>query len=314
MTGFAYEAIEKGIQQYKERHPTTKELPEVALIAIEVKSGDVKVMIGGRNFADSPFNRAVQAKRQPGSSFKPIIYLTALEQGLKPDYMLRDAPISFTNPWTKQVWQPKNYRNEYYGNVTMRKALELSLNTATVRLLEKVGLENVIEMAKRLHINSNFESNLSLALGTTEIAPLDLACAYATIARGGVYLPPVIIKNIFTIEGEAKYNDDTQGEIVVAPEVAASLVDIMKGVIKNGTARSASKMPYFLAGKTGTTDDFRDAWFIGFSPELLCAVWIGYDKKTNLGSKESGSTAALPIWIDFMSKALPLYPNEDFAF
>jgi len=314
MTGFAYEAIEKGIQQYKDRHPTTKELPEVALIAIEVKSGDIKVMIGGRSFADSPFNRAVQAKRQPGSSFKPIIYLTALEQGLKPDYMLRDAPISFTNPWTKQVWQPKNYRNEYHGNVTMRKALELSLNTATVRLLEKVGLENVIDMAKRLHINSNFESNLSLALGTTEIAPLDLACAYATIARGGVYLPPVIIKNIFTIEGEAKYNDETQGEIVVEPEVAASLVDIMKGVIKNGTARSASKMPYFLAGKTGTTDDFRDAWFIGFSPELLCAVWVGYDKKTNLGSKESGSTAALPIWIDFMSKALPLYPNEDFVF
>jgi penicillin-binding protein 1A len=314
MTGLAYEAIEKGIQKYKERHPTTKELPEVALIVIEVKSGEIKVMIGGRNFADSPFNRSVQAKRQPGSSFKPIIYLAALEKGLTPDYMLRDAPISFTNPWTKQVWQPKNYRNEYHGNVTMRRALELSLNTATVRLLEKTGLENVIDMAKKLHINSSFEPNLSLALGTTEIAPLDLACAYATFARGGVYLPPVVIKNISTIEGEEKYNDETQGEIVVAPEVAASLVDIMKGVIKNGTARSAAKMPYFLAGKTGTTDDFRDAWFIGFSPELLCAVWVGYDKKTNLGGKESGSTAALPIWIDFMSKALPLYPNEDFVF
>jgi penicillin-binding protein 1A len=175
-------------------------------------------------------------------------------------------------------------------------------------------LENVIDMAKRLHITSNFESNLSLALGTTEIAPLDLACAYATFARGGVYLPPVVIKNISTIEGEEKYNDETQGEIVVAPEVAAPLVDIMKGVIKNGTARGAAKMPYFLAGKTGTTDDFRDAWFIGFSPELLCAVWIGYDKKINLGGKESGSTAALPIWIDFMSKTLPLYPNEDFVF
>ncbi len=314
MTELAYEAIEKGIQQYKERHPTTKELPEVALIAIEVKSGEIKVMIGGRNFADSPFNRAVQAKRQPGSSFKPIIYLAALERGLTPDYMLRDAPISFTNPWTKQVWQPRNYRNEYHGNVTMRRALELSLNTATVRLLEKTGLDNVIDMAKRLHINSNFEPNLSLALGTTEIAPLDLACAYATFARGGVYLPPVVIKNISTIEGEEKYNDETQGEIVVAPEVAASLVDVMKGVMKNGTARSAAKMPYFLAGKTGTTDDFRDAWFIGFSPELLCAVWVGYDKKTNLGGKESGSTAALPIWIDFMSKTLPLYPNEDFVF
>jgi penicillin-binding protein 1A len=314
MTEFAYEAIEKGIQQYKERHPKVSEPPEVALVAIEIKTGDIKVIVGGRNFAASPYNRAVQAKRQPGSSFKPIIYLTALEQGLTPDYMLRDAPISFTNPWTKQVWQPKNYKNEYHGNVTMRKALELSLNTATVRLLEKAGLENVIDMAKRLHINSNFERNLSLALGTTEITPLDLACAYGTFARGGVYLPPVAIKNIATIEGEEKYNEETQGEIIVAPEVAASLVDIMKGVIISGTARSAAKMPYFLAGKTGTTDDFRDAWFIGFSPELLCAVWIGYDKKTNLGGKESGATAALPIWIDFMSKALPFYPNEDFVF
>jgi penicillin-binding protein 1A len=132
MTEFAYEAIEKGIQQYKERHPKVSEPPEVALVAIEIKTGDIKVIIGGRNFSASPYNRAVQAKRQPGSSFKPIIYLTALEQGLTPDYMLRDAPISFTNPWTKQIWQPKNYRNEYHGNVTMRKALELSLNTATV--------------------------------------------------------------------------------------------------------------------------------------------------------------------------------------
>jgi penicillin-binding protein 1A len=314
MTEFGYEAIEKGIHQYKERHPNIGEPPEVALVAIEVKTGHVKVMIGGRNFSASPYNRAVQAKRQPGSSFKPIIYLAALEQGLTPDYMLRDGPISFTNPWTKQVWQPKNYKNEYHGNVTMRKALELSLNTATVRLLEKTGLDNVIDMAKRLHINSNFEPNLSLALGTTEIAPLDLAAAYAAIARGGVYLPPIAIKNISTIEGEEKYNEETQGEIVVAPETAASLVDIMKGVIKHGTARSAAKMPYSLAGKTGTTDDFRDAWFIGFSPELLCAVWIGYDKKTNLGGKESGATAALPIWTDFMSKALPLYPNEDFVY
>ncbi|HBA53276.1 MAG TPA: PBP1A family penicillin-binding protein [Syntrophorhabdus aromaticivorans] len=314
MTDFAYEAIEKGLQSYRERHPKGTEIPEVALVAIEVKTGDVKVIIGGKNFIVSPYNRAVQAKRQPGSSFKPIIYLAALEQGLSPDFILRDAPLSFTNPYTKALWQPKNYKNEYYGNVTMRKALELSLNTATIRLLEKVGIDNVIDLAKRLHINSNFEHNLSLALGTTEIAPLDLACAYAAFARGGVYLPPVAIKNISTIEGEEKYSAEIQGELVIPPEIAFSLVDIMKGVIKNGTGRSAAKMPYQLAGKTGTTDDFRDAWFIGFSPELLCAVWVGYDKKTNLGAKESGGTAALPIWIHFMSKALQFYPNEDFQF
>lgn len=311
MTDYAYEAIEKGIQAYQKRHPNAI-TPEVALVAMEVKTGELKVLIGGRDFSVSPYNRAVQAKRQPGSSFKPIIYLTALEQGYMPDTMLRDAPISFTNPYSHAVWSPKNYKNEYHGDVTMRKALELSLNTATVRLLEKVGLENVIDMAKQLHINSKFEPNLSLSLGTTEIAPIELAAAYVAFARGGTYIPPVVIKTISTIEGEEKYNQEPLEEPVVLPEVAYALVDIMKGVIQRGTARGASKMPYYLAGKTGTTDDFRDAWFIGFSPNLLCAVWVGHDKKTNLGGKESGGTAALPIWIDFMSKALQYYPNEDF--
>ncbi|MBA4389426.1 MAG: hypothetical protein C0399_00605 [Syntrophus sp. (in: bacteria)] len=311
MTDYAYGAIEKGMQAYQKRHPNAI-LPEVALVVMEVKTGELKVLIGGRDFSVSPYNRAVQAKRQPGSSFKPIIYLAALEQGYTPDTMLRDAPISFTNPYTHAVWSPKNYKNEYHGDVTMRKALELSLNTATVRLLEKVGLENVIDMAKQLHISSKFEPNLSLSLGTTEIAPIELATAYVAFARGGTYIPPVAIKTITTIEGEERYNQEPLEEPVVLPEVAYALVDIMKGVIQRGTARGASKMPYYLAGKTGTTDDFRDAWFIGFSPNLLCAVWVGYDKKTNLGGKESGGTAALPIWIDFMSKALQHYPNEDF--
>ena len=312
MTQYAYEAIEKGIQGYRKRHPKVKELPEVALVAMEVKTGDIKVLIGGKDFSVSPYNRAVQAKRQPGSAFKPIIYLAALEQGYRPDDILRDAPVSFTNPYTGVVWQPKNYKNEYHGDVTVRRALELSLNTASVRLLDKVGVENVIELAKQMHINSNFEPNLSLSLGTTEIAPLELAAAYATFARGGSYLPPVAIKAVATIDGEEKYREEAIEEPVVSTETACMLVDIMKGVIKNGTARSAASLPYILAGKTGTTDDFRDAWFIGFSPNLLCAVWVGYDKKTNLGNKESGATAALPIWIDFMSKALPHYPNEDF--
>jgi penicillin-binding protein 1A len=311
MTDYAYEAIERGIQAYQKRHPQAIP-PEVALIAMEIKTGELKVLIGGKDFSMSPYNRAVQAKRQPGSAFKPIIYLAALEQGYTPDTTLRDSPISFTNPYTGVVWSPKNYGNEYHGDVTMRKALELSLNTATVRLLEKVGIENVIDMAKQLHISSKFEANLSLSLGTTEIAPIELAAAYAAFARGGTYIPPLAIKTITTIEGEEKYYEQALEEPIVLPEVAYALVDIMKGVIQKGTARAASKMPYYLAGKTGTTDDFRDAWFIGFSPNLICAVWVGYDKKSNLAGKEAGATAALPIWIDFMAKALQYYPNEDF--
>ncbi len=283
MTDYAYEAIQKGIEGYKKRNPGATDIPEVALVAIEVKTGELKVLVGGRDFSTSPFNRAVQAKRQPGSSFKPIIYLAALEKGLKPDTMLLDSPLSFTNPYTHQVWSPRNYGNKYMGNVSMRGALEASLNTATVRLLERTGLDNVIDLAKRLHIDANFQSNLSLALGTTEIAPLDLANAYAAFARGGVYMPPIAVKNVATTEGEEKYSGEIHGEVVVRPEVAYDLIDIMKGVIKRGTARAAAGMPYHLAGKTGTTDEFRDAWFIGFSPDLLCAVWVGFDKKAYLG-------------------------------
>ncbi|MCX7965410.1 MAG: PBP1A family penicillin-binding protein [Syntrophorhabdaceae bacterium] len=312
MTEYAYEAIEKGIEGFKARNPKKTSMPEVALIAMEVKTGDIKVMIGGRDFTSSPFNRATQAKRQPGSAFKPIIYLSAIEQGFKPETMLLDAPISFVNPYTKSVWQPRNYRNEYHGNVTMRKALELSLNTATVRLLEKTGLDNVIELAKRLNMNSKFEPNLSLALGAIEVVPLELAGAYLTIARGGLYTEPVAIKRLATTEGELIYEHEIDEKRVVSEEAAYTLIDIMKGVIKNGTAKAASKLPYALAGKTGTTNDFKDAWFVGFSPHLLCLVWIGYDKGENLGPKESGATAALPIWIEFMSKALQNYPNEDF--
>jgi penicillin-binding protein 1A len=310
MTEYAYTAIEKGMKLYKERNPKTEVLPEVALIAIEVKTGEIKVLIGGRDFANSPYNRATQAKRQPGSAFKPIIYLTALNEGMKPDMLLRDEPISYTDA-VGQLWQPRNYNNEYHGDVTMRTALELSLNTATVRLLQKVGVSNVIGLAKSLHIDSYFAANLSLALGTTEVTPLELAVAYATIAREGKYIPPTTIRNVLTKQGEGLY-EAAREEQVVPAETSYTLIDMMKGVIKRGTAKKAARMPYYLAGKTGTTNDFRDAWFVGFSPNLLCLVWVGYDKNTFLGRRESGATAALPIWMEFMSKALPLYPNEDF--
>lgn len=313
MTQYGYEAIDKGIKLYQQRNPKAKAPPEVALIAMEVKTGDVKVLIGGKDFTTSPYNRATQAKRQPGSAFKPIIYLAALEAGYRPDSLIRDAPVSFTNPYSAKTWQPKNYDNEYHGDVPLRTALALSLNTATVRLLEKVGVSNVIELSKRLHITSNFEPNLSLALGATEISPIELAAAYATIARGGNYVPPTTLKGLIAADGSDLFGQKPpDDEKVITSESASMLVDMMKGVIRYGTARKAAAMPYFLAGKTGTTDDSRDAWFIGFSPELLCLVWVGYDKDAFLGKRESGATAALPIWMEFMSKALTHYPKEDF--
>ena len=308
MTQYAYEAIEKGTQLYKTRHPNVQEPPEVALIAIDIKTGEIKVLIGGRDFSKSPYNRAVQAKRQPGSSFKPFIYLAALEQGYTPSSTIVDAPVSFSN------WSPKNYKHEYHGTVPLSKALALSLNTATVRLLDKIGVDNVIDLARRLHIETKLEPNLSIALGTAEIVPLELAAAYATFARGGVYIPPVAIKTVSTSDGEILLsNDEPDGEKVVSREEATALVGMLQGVVQGGTGRAASKLPYALAGKTGTTDEFKDAWFVGFSPNLLCLVWTGYDKHHFLGKGESGGVASLPIWIEFMSKVLPLYPNDSFA-
>jgi len=286
-------------------------LVQGALLCLDPKTGYVRAMVGGRDFSESQFNRAISSRRQPGSAFKPIIYLTALTQVFKPDIMLRDAPLSFVDA-AGNLWQPSNYNNEYFGDVTMRTALEHSLNSATVRLLEKVGVSNVISQAKSLHINSDFAPNLSLALGSTEVSPLDLAGAYATIARGGTYVALTTIRNVLTNQGEELRREAVE-ERVITPETAFTLIDMMKGVVKRGTAAKAAKMPYFLAGKTGTTNEFRDAWFVGFSPNLLCLVWVGYDKDAVLGKRESGATAALPIWMEFMSKALPLYPNDDFA-
>lgn len=311
LTEAGYAAIEKGLKLYKERNPKAEALPEVALIAMEVKTGEIKVLIGGRDFATSPYNRATQAKRQPGSSFKPIIYMTALTEGFSPDTPLLDAPISFRDASGRNPAAPQLQKRVLRGRYDA-EGPELSLNTATVRLLEKTGVSNVIALAKALHINGNFVPNLSLALGSAEVSPLDLAGAYATIARGGVYLPPTPINNIVTVQGE-EIRHEAKEERVVSPEVAAAMIHMMKGVVKRGTARRAASMPYFLAGKTGTTNEFRDAWFVGFSPQLLCLVWVGYDKGTFLGKRESGGTTALPIWMEFMAKALPLYPNEDFA-
>jgi penicillin-binding protein 1A len=313
LTEYAYEAITKGLKLYRERHPNAKELPEVALLAVEVKTGDIKVMIGGKDFSVSPFNRVFQSKRQPGSAFKPIIYLTALEKGFSPNHILLDSPISYRNPYTGKVWAPKNYKNEYYGQVPMRRALELSLNTATIRLLETIGIGDVLDMAKRLGIESEIAPNLSIALGTCDISPMELAEAYLTIARMGSRIPLKAVTEIRDINNELIYApEEDREEIVVEPKVAYELVKMMEGVIKNGTAKKAAGMPYALAGKTGTTDDYRDAWFIGFSSDLLCLVWVGYDKDKKLGSGESGAQAALPIWIEFMSKALPFYENKGF--
>ena len=247
MTEYAYGAIDKGMKLYQERNPKAQVLPEVALIAMEVKTGRIKVLIGGRDFASSPYNRATQAKRQPGSAFKPIIYLTALEEGMSPDMMLRDAPISYTDA-AGNVWQPGNYNNEYFGDVTMRKALEHSLNAATIRLLEKVGVSRVIDQAKSLHINSNFAPNLSLALGSTEVSPLDLAGAYATIAREGKYIPPTAIRNIFTPQGEELYREPAE-EQVIPQGTAYTLIDMMKGVVTARNRRQGGKNALFPCGK-----------------------------------------------------------------
>ena len=245
-----------------------------ALVAM-TPDGAVRAMIGGRNYGESQFNRAVAAKRQPGSAFKPFVYLTALEHGLTPDTVRQDAPIKIKG------WQPENYGHEYYGPVTLTKALALSLNTVSVRLTMEFSPAAVIRTAYRLGIASKLEPNASIALGTSEVSPLELVSAYAPFANGGLAVVPHVIERITAANGKVLYtrNEQPLGRIVDARYVAM-MNEMMAQTLTIGTAHKAALPGWPAAGKTGTSQDFRDAWFIGYTAHLVTGVWLGNDDGT----------------------------------
>ena len=277
--------------------------PQVALAALDVKSGGILAMVGGRDFSRSPFNRATSAYRQPGSAFKPLIYAKALEQGYSQDKLILDAPVAYQRGNSIKQWQPQNYSKDFKGEITLRTALSLSKNIPAVRLIEALGPATVIEFARRLGIRTPLRSNLSLALGTSEVTLLELTAAYAVFPNAGNHIKPYGVTAIADSSGHVLWKVARQTTVAMQRADAAIVTDMLRGVVLEGTGRKARTLGRSVAGKTGTTNDYRDALFIGFSPTLAAGVWVGRDSGDSLGRGETGARAALPIWIDFFQAA-----------
>jgi penicillin-binding protein 1A len=314
----AQEAVKSGIEELIQRHPSKYQdpstpSPQAAIIALDVQTGAVLAMVGGREFSESQFNRAVQAYRQPGSAFKLFVYAAAIQAGLSQADLILDAPLSFPSPDGGESWEPQNFSKQFEGEITLRLALEKSQNVATVRLAQEIGISSVLEMAQKMGIQSPLEPNLSLALGSSDVTLLDLTSAYATVANGGIWNEPFIFTDIQDRKGQTFLKANPRAREAMSAQTAYIVLDMLKGVIESGTGRRARALGRPLAGKTGTTNDFWDAWFIGFSPRIVAGVWVGNDDHSPLGSQEPGAVAALPIWIKFMSRALAGAPAEDFA-
>ena len=283
-----------------------------ALLALDNSSGDIKAMVGGRDFEQSKFNRAIQAERQVGSSFKPYIYTAAIDQGLTPDDTVLDAPISFSS--ASGVYTPHNYDGKFEGVITFRHALAESRNIPALKVTERVGgIKTVIEYARKFGITSPMPAYLPVALGAADITLAEQTAAFTTFPNDGVRVIPRYIRKVTDYDGRVLEENYPEVRDVVSARTARIMVSMLQEVIKRGTGYAASKLNHPLGGKTGTTNDFTDAWFVGFSPSLTCGVWVGYDEKKTLGNKETGARAALPIWIDFMQVALQGRESEDFA-
>ncbi|HEV8338741.1 MAG TPA: PBP1A family penicillin-binding protein [bacterium] len=274
---------------------------QAALVAIDPRTGHVRAMIGGVDFAESQFNRAWQAQRQPGSAFKPFIYTTALADGVPPTRILQDTPITFTFPGTKP-YKPKNYDGRFRGPITLRRAVEQSINIPAVKMLNELGTDRVVEMAQRMGIASPLHPHLSLALGTADVTPLEMASAYGTLANMGVRVRPIALLKVTDASGKVLYEASSERVAALSPEVAYLMTDILKGVIARGTGRAAG-LGRPAAGKTGTTDDYRNAWFIGYTPQLSTAVWVGNDDNAPMRRVVGGGLPA-QIWAAFMKPAL----------
>ena len=289
------------------------QIPDVqaALVAIDPRSGGVKAMVGGYDFRKSQFNRAIQAKRNAGSAFKPIIYAAALEKGLTAATIINDAEVEYPDG-AGGTWKPKNYDNTFRGPVTMREALTYSINIVSVKIMEQIGAPYTVDFAKRLGFTTKIEPNLALALGAASVSPFELTGAYAVFANKGMLLPSYFITRVTDTDGTVLQETSPPVAVpVVSPEASYVITNLMQSVVMSGTGyRATINRP--VAGKTGTTNDAKDAWFVGYVPQLVAGVWVGYDQERSLGSGGTGGQAAAPIWAEFMQKATASLPVEDF--
>ncbi len=291
-----------------------KPLVEGAVVSIEPYTGYVRAMVGGYDFVEGGFNHATDAKRQPGSSFKPFIYGAALENGFTPASILMDSPVIHEkSEFEKKEWKPTNYDERFLGPMRLRTALALSRNAVTVGLLEKMGLDKAISFARKAGITSPISYDYTTALGSSVVTPLELTSAYATFASQGVRTDPIIIKSIVDGSGAVLESYDPQPVEAIDQTTAFLVTSLLKSVVEEGTGRGAKALGKPVSGKTGTTNNYVDAWFVGYAPSIVTGVWVGYDNsKASLGDKETGARAALPIWISVMAKALAGKPAEDF--
>jgi penicillin-binding protein 1A len=284
---------------------------EGAIIILQNSTGEIKAMVGGYDFGSSEFNRATQAMRQVGSTFKPIVYSTAFESGMTPDSSISDTPISFTDALGR-TWRPGNYDGKFKGSITIRQALTESRNIPTIKVANLIGIKNVLIMARRFGLGGALEPYLPLALGACESTPLDMASAFTVFPNLGVQAKPYFIRRVEDYDHVKKEESAPRIHPVIKPETAEKMLDLLQNVVQNGTATAAKSLGRPLGGKTGTTDNFTDAWFIGFTPSITAAVWVGHDEKKTLGDKQSGAIVALPIWIETMKEILKDKPIEAF--
>ncbi|HEX6467303.1 MAG TPA: PBP1A family penicillin-binding protein, partial [Terriglobales bacterium] len=285
---------------------------QASLLAVDNGTGDIEAMVGGRDFDESKYNRATQAMRQVGSSFKAYVYTAAVEAGARPDDLVLDAPTTFKTP--SGPYTPHNYDGKFEGNISLRRAFAESRNIPALKLAEKTGIGSIINYAHRFGVTSKLDPILPLALGSGEITLEEQVAAFTTFPNDGVRVTPRYIRKVVDYDGHVLEENYPEVKDVISQQTARTMTALLQDVVRHGTAAAANlKLDHHpLGGKTGTTNDFTDAWFIGFSPSITCGVWVGFDEKKSLGSPETGGQAALPIWIDFMKKALAGREGEEF--
>lgn len=301
-------AVEDGLVRLQQRMRSTIKpdaSPQGALVAIDIRTGGILAMVGGRHFSESAFNRAADARRQPGSVFKPVIYALAIARGFTQASLVLDAPVVFKGGNKGEDWLPENFSKQYQGEMTLRRALTHSKNIPAVRLLERLGPSAVVQFAHKLGIDSPLSPNLSIALGATSSTLLEITAAFAVFPSGGNHISPHGVTEIIDRENVSLWRTRPAIRPVMTGAEAAIMVDMLQGVVEEGTGKQARRLNLPVAGKTGTTNDFKDALFVGFSPAVAAGVWVGMDDASPLGNKETGARAALPVWIDFMAATRP---------
>jgi penicillin-binding protein 1A len=311
MQKHARDAVERGLRELDDRQGFTSGRSQGALLCMDVKTGAVRAMVGGRDFSKSEFNRVTQSRRQPGSVFKPLLYTAAFDKGMTPATQLIDEPLTFQDS-AGNLWAPKNFDEEFRGPTSLRYALAHSRNIITIKLLQEIGIDYATAYASNMGITSPMGRNLSLALGTSEVTLQEMVRAFGVLANEGRKTTPFFIKKIVDRTGHIFEESQVKVEQVIDPRIAFMTTYVMQDVVEVGTGRRVKGIGRPVAGKTGTTDDVRDAWFIGYTPSLVTGVWVGFDQEQSLGRDEVGGRAAAPIWLYFMERALEGKPVEVF--